>query len=586
MMQVRSEPCPPITLLRRIVLLCSLAALYVMAGKLGLLLAVFHPSATPVWLPTALSLSALLLLGSWVWPAIFVGAFVVNVTTAGSIATSLGIALGNTLEGLLGAFLVNRYANGLQLFARQRDTLKFVLFAAGLSTILSATIGVTSLSLAGYADWERYAAIWITWWLGDAVGALLFTPVIVLWASDPIKWSRAQAFEIVLSLLLLCLVTGMVFHGGKGMTVSRYSLGFLAFSILIWVAVRLGARKTATAILLCAGIAIWGTLRGTGPFAYNSSPNETLLSLQAFIAVIAVTSLTLAVGVSERRRVEQALDLMNHTLERRIQDRTSVLQANVEQLQELNRLKSAFVGVVSHELRTPLTAMKAFAENLLDGVAGELNAKQHDYISRIQRNAERLTRMINELMDLSKIEAGKVELRAQELSLAELFADVLDVFRPLAQRKGVALDVTSDERLPHVQADRDKLYEVLANLLENAVKFTPARGRVEITTKVLNDRYLEVEVSDTGCGIPQEHLARIFDKFYQVQSISSNHGGAGLGLAIAKGLVELHGGTMAVESAPGQGSQFSFTLPYRIPIDGVGLSPQVVSPPRLERVQQ
>lgn len=585
MMQVRSEPCPPISLFRRTVLLCSLTALYVMAGKLGLQLAVFHPSATPVWPPTALSLSAFLLIGSWVWPAIFAGAFVVNVTTAGSMATSLGIALGNTLEGLLGAFLVNRYANGLQLFARQRDTLKFVLFAAGLSTIVSATIGVTSLSLGGYADWERYAAIWITWWLGDAVGALLFTPVIVLWASDPIKWSRAQALEIVLSLLLLCLVTGMVFHDGKGMTVPRYPLGFLAFSILIWVAVRLGARKTATAVLLCAGLAIWGTLRGTGPFAYGS-PNETLLSLQAFIAVIAVTSLTLAVGVSERRRVEQALDLMNHTLERRIQDRTSVLQANVEQLQELNRLKSAFVGVVSHELRTPLTALKAFAENLLDGVAGELNAKQHDYISRIQRNAERLTRMINELMDLSKIEAGKVELRAQELSLAELFADVLDVFRPLAQRKGVALDVTADERLPPVQADRDKLYEVLANLLENAVKFTPAGGRIEITTKVRNDRYLEVDVSDTGCGIPQEHLARIFDKFYQVQSISSNHGGAGLGLAIAKGLVELHGGTMAVESVPGQGSQFSFTLPYRIQVDGVGQSPHGASPPRLERVQQ
>lgn len=149
MMQVRSEPCPPINLFRRTVLLCSLTALYVMAGKLGLQLAVFHPSATPVWPPTALSLSALLLLGSWVWPAIFAGAFVVNVTTAGSMATSLGIALGNTLEGLLGAFLVNRFANGLQLFARQRDTLKFVLFAAGLSTIVSATIGVTSLSLEG-----------------------------------------------------------------------------------------------------------------------------------------------------------------------------------------------------------------------------------------------------------------------------------------------------------------------------------------------------------------------------------------------------------------------------------------------------
>jgi signal transduction histidine kinase len=575
MVWVRSEQCRPISFLQHTLVLCSLAALYVIAGKLGLQLAAFHPSVTPVWPPTALSLSALLLLGYWVWPAIFIGAFVVNVTTAGSVATSLGIGFGNTLEGLLGAFLINRYANGLELFTRQRDTLSLVLCAAGLSTIASATIGVTTLSLAGYADWQRYAEIWITWWLGDAVGALLFTPVILLWATQPIKWTGAQSVEILLSLLLLSLVTWTLFHGGKGLTVSRYPLGFLAFSILIWIAVRLGPRKTATAILLCAGIAVCGTLRGTGPFAYGS-PNETLLSLQAYVAVIAVTALTLAVGVSERQRAEQALDLMNRTLERRIQDRTSALQATVEQLQELNRLKSAFVGVVSHELRTPLTAMKAFTENLLDGIAGELSAKQHDYISRIRRNTDRLTRMINELMDLSKLEAGKVELRSQELSVAELFADLQDVFRPVAERQDIALNAILAHGLPPVHGDRDKLYEVLANLLENALKFTPAGGRVEIRTKVLNDEFLEVSVSDTGCGIPHEHLDRVFDKFYQVQSVS-NHGGAGLGLAIAKGLVELHGGVMAVTSAPGQGSQFSFTLPYRTPLNGMSQSVQVKS---------
>lgn len=544
------------------VLLCSLAVGYVLAGKLGLQLAIFHPSATPVWPPTGISLAAFLLLGYWVWPAIFLGAFAVNVTTVGSIASSLGIATGNTLEGLVGAFLVNHFANGRKLFGQQGDTLRFVLLAALLSTTVSATFGVTSLSLGGYADWEKYSAIWMTWWLGDAVGALIVTPAIILWASEPaLNWGRSRLLEIGLSITLLCFVTWIVFQSSQAMTGPNYPLAFLTLSILIWVAVRLGPRETVTAILLCAGIAIWGTLRGSGPFA-RINQHESLLLLQAFIAVIAVTALVLAVGVAERRRAEQELDELNQNLERRIQDRTSTLQATVEQLQEFDRLKSAFVGVVSHELRTPLTSIMSLSENLLGELAGPLNEKQKHYASRIQFNADRLTRMLNELLNLSKIEAGKMELHPMVLSVQDLLDDLVEAFQPLAQRKSIIMDVGSMERIPKVRADRDKLYEVLANLLENAIKFTPSGGSVHIGAQVLDDRHIKMNVSDTGRGISEEHLPRIFDKFYRVQPDSGHATGSGLGLAIAKGLVELHGGTLAVESAPGKGSHFSFTLPY------------------------
>jgi len=544
------------------VLLCSLAVGYVLAGKLGLQLAIFHPSATPVWPPTGISLAAFLLLGYWVWPAIFLGAFTVNVTTVGSIASSLGIATGNTLEGLVGAFLVNHFANGRKLFGQQGDTLRFVLLAALLSTTVSATFGVTSLSLGGYADWERYSEIWMTWWLGDAVGALIVTPAIILWASEPaLNWGRSRLLEIGLSITLLCFVTWIVFQSSQEMTGPNYPLAFLTLSILIWVAVRLGPRETVTAILLCAGIAIWGTLRSSGPFA-RINQHESLLLLQAFIAVIAVTALVLAVGVAERRRAEQELDELNQSLERRIQDRTSTLQATVEQLQEFDRLKSAFVGVVSHELRTPLTSIMSLSENLLGELAGPLNEKQKHYASRIQFNADRLTRMLNELLNLSKIEAGKMELHPMVLSLQDLLDDLMEAFQPFAQRKSIIMDVGSMESIPKVRADRDKLYEVLANLLENAIKFTPSGGSVHIGAQVLDDRHIKMNVSDTGRGISEEHLPRIFDKFYRVQPDSGHATGSGLGLAIAKGLVELQGGTLAVESAPGKGSHFSFTLPY------------------------
>ena len=542
--------------------LCGLATVYVLAGKLGLQLAIVHPSATPVWPPTGISLAAFLLLGYWVWPAIFLGAFAVNVTTAGSIGSSLAIAIGNTLEGLIGALLVNCYANGRTSFAHQSDTLKFILLAALFSTAVCATFGVASLALTGYADWRRFGEIWVTWWLGDAVGALIVTPVIVLWASDrALTWTRSQLLEIGVSLPLLCVVTWTVFHSSQAMTGPNYPLAFLTLSILIWVAVRLGPRETVTAVLLCAGIAILGTLQGTGPFANGNHP-QTLLVLQAFIAVIAVTALVLAVGVAERRRAEQELDELNRTLERRIQDRTSTLQATVEQLQQFDQLKTAFVGIVSHELRTPLTSIKTLSENLFEGVAGPLNEKQKHYASRIQLNIDRLTRMLNELLSLSKIESGKMELRPTVLSLQELLTDLTEVFQPLAQRKSITIEVDSMEQMPKVRVDRDKLYEVLANLLENAIKFTPPGGRVHIGAQVLEDRHITMHVSDTGCGIAEEHLTKIFDKFYRVERGAGPIAGSGLGLAIVKGLIELHGGTIGIESAPGKGSRFYFTLPF------------------------
>jgi len=544
------------------VVLCSLTTVYALAGKFGLQLALFHPSATPVWPPTGISLAAFLLLGYWVWPAIFLGAFAVNVTTAGSTVSSLAIATGNTLEGLIGALLVNYVANGRRCFAQQGDTLKFVLLAAVCSTAVSATFGVTSLALGGYADWQNYGSIWTTWWLGDLVGALIVTPAIVLWVSDrALNWSRSQLLEMGLSLPLLCVVTWTVFQSSQAMTGPNYPLAFLTLSILIWVAVRLGPRETVTAILLCAGIAIWGTLRGSGPFA-RVNHHESLLLLQAFIAVIAVTALVLAVGVAERRRAEEELDELNRTLERRIQDRTSTLQATVEQLQEFNQLKTAFVGIVSHELRTPLTSIKTLSENLYEGVAGPLNEKQQYYASRIQLNTDRLTRMLNELLNLSKIEAGKMELRPTVLSLQELLTDLVEVFQPPAQRKSITMDIDSMEEMPKVCVDRDKLYEVLANLLENAIKFTPTGGQVHIGAQVLDDRHIKMNVSDTGCGISEEHLPKIFDKFYRVEPGSGPVAGSGLGLAIAKGLVELHGGTIGVESALGKGTTFYFTLPF------------------------
>ena len=288
-------------------MLVGLAAIYFVAGKLGLRLASVNTSATAVWAPTGIALAAFLMLGYRVWPAVLVSAFLVNLTTAGSLVTSISIGAGNTLEGIVGAYLVNRFANGRNALQRAPDVFKFAALTAIVSTMVSATCGVTSLALAGFADWARYGSIWLTWWLGDAAGALVVAPFVILWsASLRPRWRGRRLFEAALLLLSLCFVGAIVFGGLFPSEVKNYPLEFLCLPLLIWAAFRFGQREVATAVAILSGIATWGTLHGFGPFA-RSAQNESLLLLQTFMAVTALTTLTLAAVVSERRAAEKRL---------------------------------------------------------------------------------------------------------------------------------------------------------------------------------------------------------------------------------------------------------------------------------------
>jgi len=287
--------------------LAGLAGIYFVAGKLGLRLAFVNASATAVWPPTGIALAAFLLLGLRVWPGILLGAFLVNLTTAGSIATSIGIGVGNTLEGLAGAYLIDRFAGGRGAFDHARDVFKFAVFGAIFSTAISATCGVTTLILGGLARSSEYGSIWLTWWLGDAAGALIVAPVVLLWSARPRNpFGLRQLPEAAVQLASLALVGLLVFGGYFPSPVKTYPLEFLCIPFLLWAALRFTRREAATAVLLLSGIAVWGTLRGFGPFA-RESQNESLLLLQAFMGVVSVMTLTLAAEVAERRQVEQQL---------------------------------------------------------------------------------------------------------------------------------------------------------------------------------------------------------------------------------------------------------------------------------------
>src|SRR5256712_13446067 len=301
-----------------------LAAVYFAAAKLGLRLALYHPSATPVWPPTGIALASMLLLGYRAGPGIFLGAFLANLTTYGTVWTSLSIATGNTLEGLVGAYLVNKYANSSNAFDHPRDIFKFALLAAILSTAVSATIGVTSLALGGFARGADDRLIWLTWWLGDGTGALIFAPLLVLYGKNPhLRWTGQAMLERGLFLLALLSISWIVFGG-------QFPFVYLTVPFLVWAALRFDQRETAGVVVLLTLIAVWATVRHLGPLV-GATPNESLLLLP-FMGTSALVALPLATVMAERRSADQkTTDLhlqlrgQNALLELRVRERTQEL---------------------------------------------------------------------------------------------------------------------------------------------------------------------------------------------------------------------------------------------------------------------
>jgi diguanylate cyclase (GGDEF)-like protein len=283
----------------------ALAIVYFCAAKLGLRFAFVHPSATALWAPSGITLAAFLIFGMGVGPGAFLGAFLGNLTTAGSVVTSIGIAAGNTLEGVVGCYLIQRFARGQQAFKRVQDVFKFAFLAGMLSSAISATVGVATLCLGGFANWGAFGPIWRTWWLGDGVGAVVVTPLVLLWRESPrLNWTRRQLIELALLFLGLFSTAGVVFGARFHSEVKNYPLEYMCIPFLIWAAFRFGRRMAVTATFVLAAIATWGTLHGFGPFSREAA-NTSLLLVQSFVGIVAVTSLALAAEISERKRADE-----------------------------------------------------------------------------------------------------------------------------------------------------------------------------------------------------------------------------------------------------------------------------------------
>jgi PAS domain S-box-containing protein len=638
------------------VALAALVAVYVATAWAGLLLAIPPGNVTAVWPPSGLAVSALLLGGVRLWPAVAVATLVVTALTPAPPAAGLGFAIGNTLEALAAVAILRR--SGFDASRMSLRDAGQLAIAACVPSVIGAGIGSATLVAVGGIPTSYFHVTFLTWWAGDGLGVLLVVPFVLVWATCSPEERRQGLGELALVLASTFVVGGVVFE-------YLPSSLYLTFPPLLWGAARLGLRGAVSVSVL-----LWllGALQ-MGPtwVPLGTLPlTSTLGSSQLYFAVCAMVGLLLGGAINERNRAKRELrsrdewsraildgvfdivavldeqgithwvtgsvttvlglppeevigvplaDILHpddlarvasqirrlaaepratarivgrcrhadggwRTLEASVTNaldnpnvnglvicsRDVTTAANAATMLERARaaalesarLRSEFLANVSHELRTPLNVVFGVTDMLLDEPLPPRHAEQ---VRTIRQNASSLLRLIDDILDVAKIDAGRLELRRTTFEVRRVVDEVVAALGPGAGAKRIGLTAAVDPALARpLVGDPDRIRQILLNYASNAIKFTES-GSVRIsavpseqTPEVVRVRF---EVQDTGIGVPEERLHRLFQPFSQVDgSMSRRYGGTGLGLAISKQLAELMGGDVGVTSMPALGSIF------------------------------
>ncbi len=536
--------------LRRFAQMAALAVIYLIVARAGLLFDAESGFATLVWPPTGIAIAVLLIAGVWMWPAILISAFVVNVWTGAPIAVAAGIGIGNTLEALIAVSILRRWPRFDSALADVHSVGGLVAVAI-VATTTSATVGVASLFAGGVIASAQLVETWRAWWVGDVLGALVIAPLLLTWrAVSPARSLRS--LEALAAGVLLIGISWLVF-GPTLAAVSPFQQVYAVIPILTWIAVRFGPRGAATASFVVAAIAIAATSLSVGPFA-RETLRGGLMALQVYVGFIAATFIVVAALASERARAARDAEQRRRELEIALQS----MQVAREHAEHASSVKTDFLRLVSHELRTPLATLLLQIERL--NVEPDVEADRRKLVVSMNAQGQRLHHLIDGLLEFARIQSGRLELHVESADPRGLVNDCGDELRALAEANHLGLDLETAAAPARFATDQRLLRLIVMNLAHNALKFT-AKGKVTI---VLGGdvRELRITVRDTGRGIPPADQQRVFEPFEHLDPVRSKHvPGVGLGLALVHAIVTALGGMISLESAVGHGSSFSVTLP-------------------------
>ena len=501
-----------------------------------------------IWPAAAVALASTYFLGYRVAPAVAAAAFLANYLHGATAAAAVAIAIGNALEAMAGNYFL-RYADFNPLLKRLRDSLVFTATALS-SSLVAAMIGATALVIAGALREQAFSITVLTWWIGDALGMMIFGAFLIRWFCRPLMTSErrlADYFEYVFFFTTLAIVTLVIFWKPIPYT-NATPLLYLTFVPITWGALRIGPRMITLAIVLIAGVAISGTLSNAGPFTPINATD--LILLQTYLGTMAMIALFFVSTVEERK--EAIKSAQKHVEE---------LQEDVEEISAADRAKNEFIAILSHELRNPLAPVLSSLELL------QLNADKipefKGSIATMHEQIGRITRLLDDLLDITRIARKKFNLKMDTVRLQDILTHSVTTASDVISKRGHTLRTAISDEPIWIEADRLRLEQVIVNLLNNAAKYTPPGGLISLVASV-DDGFAEIRVRDTGLGIPATMLKSIFEPFRQAHAGIEGGTGLGIGLSLAKRFVELHGGDIEAQSeGPGRGSEFIVRLPTR-----------------------